>query len=192
MILTLFQPCCLRQNTWKAHLLPLHLTHYYLVAVMIVPGHVVFLWRIIHQHFTLAFLKHISTCCCNKSPRPLENSSVTKKSRSSAWSVLSVFPLEELAATHEPLRSLGLFLQQHILEAFCANSLFIHRGARSWRTQAFSPPFNHAQLTIRFVSVRLVVFGAFLRSLDHLDLSSATSLLPYIPHAPGPVKLLPW
>lgn len=80
IILTLFKPFCIRQNPWKAHLLPLHLTLYYLVGVMIVPGHVVFLWRIIHQHFTLAFLKHISTCCWNKSSRSLENSSVTKKS----------------------------------------------------------------------------------------------------------------
>lgn len=38
----------------------------YLVGVMIVPRHVVFLWRIIHQHFTLAFLEHISTCRWNK------------------------------------------------------------------------------------------------------------------------------
>lgn len=28
---------------------------------MVVPGHVVFLWRIIHQYFTFGFLEHIST-----------------------------------------------------------------------------------------------------------------------------------
>lgn len=39
---------------------------------MIVPGHVVFLWRIIHQHFTLAFLEHISTCRWSKPSWPLE------------------------------------------------------------------------------------------------------------------------
>lgn len=51
----------------------------------------------------------------------------------------------------------------------------------------FSPLFNDAQLTIRFVTVWLVVFAAFLRSLDHLDLSGAVAP----PISPTlPVKLL--
>lgn len=69
------------------------------------------------------------------------------------------------------------------------NSLFIQRGARSWKGRAF--PFFSFYDARYFASVFLRVVGAFLRSLDHLDLRP--SLLPYPPCSPCSRSLkLPW
>lgn len=151
---------------------------------MIVPGHVVFLWRIIHQHFTLAFLEHISACHRNKPSWPFWKKLPTLAKNLQFTLNCPVFfwrDLSDAPPTRVPLfwfiwaaANPGGFLSP--------NSLFIQRDARTWKGRAFpffSFSFNDARY---FASGFLCVVGAFLRRLDHLDLRP--SLLPYPPLLP--------
>ena len=145
---------------------------------MIVPGHVFFLWRIIHQHFTLAFLEHVSPgrwdtpswsqenklICQNKTKcevQPVEHSGPVS-SRVVFAALRSVFDYFSSS------KSRGFFLWKH--------GLFIHRGSGS-----FSFSFR---VTLAAGSAGVWwMFGAFLRRPDHLDLRP--SLRPHPPHAPA-------
>lgn len=151
---------------------------------MIVPGHVVFLWRIIHQHFTLAFLKHNSTCRSNelslffgKVVNFLPKTSLTFPPSSLVRSV------ERSQRRTSEARSVVL-----VISAAANPEAFLSETAYSFmevpvagRFDLFSLSLKKMMLTIRFVTVWRV-FGASLRRLDHLDLK-------LLPHPPGPV---PW
>lgn len=87
---------------------PFHLSHSYLVGVMIMPGHVVFLWRTIHQHFTLAFFEHNSTSSWNKPSFSFENMSILKSLKfSTSCPVSSISAV--FAATHHRSAFLAFF-----------------------------------------------------------------------------------
>ena len=137
---------------------------------MIVPGHVVFLWGIIHQHFTLAFLKHISTCRWNK-PSWSAGKKVAKKTLKFTLKCLLPFcPVcVQLAATHQTPNTehkkqaalFRLFLQSRRLSLKTAYSFIEVPGAARIDFFFF---FHDAKYFVRVWRV----FGAFLRRLDHL------------------------
>ena len=152
---------------------------------MIVPGHVVFLWRIIHQHFTLAFLEHISACRRNKPSWPFWKKlpSLAKKFFSLPWTVLCFFLERSQRRTADARSALLVYLRSGKSRRLSLSKQLIHsercQELKGSSFSLFSFPFNDARY---FASVFLRVVGAFLRRLDHLDLRP--SLLPYPPLAP--------
>ena len=149
---------------------------------MIVPGHVVFLWRIIHQHFTLAFLEHISACRRNKPSWPFWKKlpSLAKKFFSLPWTVLCFFLERSQRRTADARSALLVYLRSGKSRRLSFSKQLIHsercQELKGSSFSLFSFPFNDARY---FASVFLRVVGAFLRRLDHLDLRP--SLLPYPP-----------
>lgn len=127
---------------------------------MIVPGHVVFLWRIIHQHFTLAFLEHISACHRNKPSWPFWKKLPTLAKNLQFTLNCPVFfwrDLSDAPPTRVPLfwfiwaaANPGGFLSP--------NSLFIQRDARIWKGQLF-PFFLFLLMTL---AISQVVFCVWL------------------------------
>lgn len=127
---------------------------------MIAPGHVLFLWRVIHQHFTLAFFEHISSCRRDKPPWSGFMGHLL-------WPKVRSCPLElfrrETATTHNrtAFSSFGRFScwtnKKIIQEDFAENSLFldgtagIRGGFLSWRSPFREPSacvwcvFTHAR-----------------------------------------------
>lgn len=136
---------------------------------MLVPGHIVFLWRIIHQHFTLAFLKHISTCRWNKPSWPVALFGLNSKVQLEQLVPFCPFNVE-VVATHLrcTFRSFGYFSRNKSRQ-LSPKSLLSHTSARYCNDRAFG--------------VCLVRFYAG-SPLDHLDLKP--SLLPVVLPAPDP------
>lgn len=145
---------------------------------MIVPGHVVFLWRIIHQHFTLAFLEHISSCRWNKPSWPFQKVASFGQNKSNISPQFS----GAIAATHlrSAFRSFGYFCSSKSRRLSPQTAYSFTEVPGAGRAELCGVFFNHARF---FVSVWRAL-GAFLRRLDHLDLKP--SLLPYPPLAPVP------
>jgi len=104
---------------------------------MLVPGHVVFLWRIIHQHFTLAFLKHISTCCWNKPSWPVALFGPNSKVQLEQLVPFCPFNVEVVARHLRcTFRSFG-YLSRNKSRQLSPKSLLFHTSARYCNDRAF-------------------------------------------------------
>lgn len=153
---------------------------------MIVPGHVVFLWRIIHQHFTLAFLEHISACRRNKPSWPFGKSCLLwPKIFSLLYTVL--FFSGEISATHRrrAFHSFGLFVQRQIQEAFSLQTAYSFREVPGAGRVELFPFFLFMTLAISqvFFCVWLVRFYAVSTTWTS---DRRSSHIPPAPPAPAP------
>lgn len=148
---------------------------------MVVPGHVVFLWRIIHQHFTLAFSEHPSV---NEPSCSLRE--VSSRLPATVLVPSRFFSLERYRSDAPPPdRGSAVSV---IPPAAKSKRLCVKTAFHSCRCQELRGSASLKwSLLLRFQGVWRV-FDAFLRNPDHLDLQ--TSLLPYPPRFCS-VKL-PW
>ena len=118
---------------------------------MIVPGHVVFLWRIIHQHFTLAFLEHISACRRNKPSWPFWKKlpSLAKKFFSLPWTVLCFFLERSQRRTADARSALLVYLRSGKSRRLSLSKQLIHsercQELKGSSFSLFSFPFNDAR-----------------------------------------------